>query len=1122
MIRDAKELQKQGRLAEARAKLIDAQKLHAVFGPGEEGPDVAMMKLTADGKKQIDASLHDASVCMGKNTPADLSMAAAKLTSARETAVALGLDAQVIEAKMATLTAMRTPAAPTAVAVNPPPMPVIPGGPEVMPAVPLVKPTVMQPTPVVVVPPAPAANPGAEMLAKARLEIQRGETENARQIAVQVYNGPYGMKDEAAAVLRSLEGDEHNSRVKTADKTYETGLIAYQQHKYDQAMALFGQIDESLLPPVKQAALHSMMQNASAQLHPKTAVGTVQSVAFNQQNPGVTNQTVPGVPTVPTPNAPAANDPSLAQQVQALQEIKFQKLRSDSLKAQSDATAKFQRGDIDEAFQQLNDMEAQIRAAGLDASRMALLIKPIDKRIESLKMMEAQARFLDKEKKDKKKFVDDRTKDTIALETKRKQIKELMAQYRTLFDEGKYHEAEMVASKAHELDPDDPATGAAIHIAHIQGNQAKYSQIKKDREAMFLNGLNDADSEGPAVTSKDPLLVDPDSYRRGRDRSSQMYRDGISLKVRNDAEKRIEMQLNKPINLDFKGATLSQVVEDLRVMTRGMNIVIDTPALQEENIPLNSPVTLKLDGVSLKSALNVLLHQVHLTHVIKDDVLQITTERHARGKLISKTYSVADLVIPIDNYSLPNSFRLDKTLEAQASLQGFQAASKTAPAGAGALSTGSPVGSASMSTTPGQPQGGNMMSASPANPGAGKQTLEDTLIKLITNTVSPMSWSEVGGPGTIDYFPIGMALVINQTADVQQEVADLLEALRRLQDLEVAVEVRIIDLAETFFERIGLDFALNIKTNNNKINAQVFNQQFAPAGVTNTLSTKGVIAGLTPAGNFTNNLDIPIHSTSFQYAIPPFGNYPNSPGADGGLGLGIAFLNDIQVYMFMEAAQGDRRTNVMNAPKITMFNGQTSTIAVADQQFFVTGVSVVTVNGQLVFVPNNAPFNVGFSNVPGSGGRAGLTLTIQTVVSADRRFVRLNLAPILTSLASAEVPLFPITTFITPIFEGGSQGQPIPFTQYIQQPKFTTLFVQTTVSVPDGGTVLMGGLKSMNEGRNEFGPPVLSKIPYVNRLFKNVGYGRDSQSIMIMVTPRIIINSEEEERQTGVVPNPPM
>ena len=51
----------------------------------------------------------------------------------------------------------------------------------------------------------------------------------------------------------------------------------------------------------------------------------------------------------------------------------------------------------------------------------------------------------------------------------------------------------------------------------------------------------------------------------------------------------------------------------------------------------------------------------------------------------------------------------------------------------------------------------------------------------------------------------------------------------------------------------------------------------------------------------------------------------------------------------------------------------------------------------------------------------------------------------------------------------------------------------TTVSVPDGGTVLLGGIKRLNEGRNEIGVPLLSKVPYVNRLFRNVGIGRSTE-----------------------------
>jgi general secretion pathway protein D len=58
----------------------------------------------------------------------------------------------------------------------------------------------------------------------------------------------------------------------------------------------------------------------------------------------------------------------------------------------------------------------------------------------------------------------------------------------------------------------------------------------------------------------------------------------------------------------------------------------------------------------------------------------------------------------------------------------------------------------------------------------------------------------------------------------------------------------------------------------------------------------------------------------------------------------------------------------------------------------------------------------------------------------------------------------------------------------------------------------------LSEARNEHGPPILSKIPYISRLFRNIGYGREAQSLMIMVTPRIIINEEEELIHLGELP----
>jgi general secretion pathway protein D len=393
------------------------------------------------------------------------------------------------------------------------------------------------------------------------------------------------------------------------------------------------------------------------------------------------------------------------------------------------------------------------------------------------------------------------------------------------------------------------------------------------------------------------------------------------------------------------------------------------------------------------------------------------------------------------------------------------------------------------------------------------QTMERMLIDLIKNAVSKNSWSDAGGKGEIQFYPLGMALVVNQTLEVQEEVAALLNALRRLQDLEIAVEMRMVSVSEAFFEKMGLDFDINIKTGHSRMEQNLLSGQFAPFGSVNrNLGVNGVVSGLTPAGTLTPDLNIPIRNSSYDFSVPPFGGFPGTIGQDGGLSLGLAFLNDIQVFMFLEAAQGDRRSNIMQAPKVTMFNGQVVTLTITDQQFFLTDVQLaVPANGnQLFFVPNNAPYPL------------GIAITVTAVVSADRRFVRINPSITMTNLASATVPLFPVQIVVPQFFDGPGNNsstftQPQVFQMFFQQPTFTTISINTTVNVPDGGTVLLGGLKTLSEGRNEYGPPILGKIPYLSRLFRNTAYGRESQSLMIMVTPRIIINEEEEQVLFGQI-----
>ena len=69
------------------------------------------------------------------------------------------------------------------------------------------------------------------------------------------------------------------------------------------------------------------------------------------------------------------------------------------------------------------------------------------------------------------------------------------------------------------------------------------------------------------------------------------------------------------------------------------------------------------------------------------------------------------------------------------------------------------------------------------------------------------------------------------------------------------------------------------------------------------------------------------------------------------------------------------------------------------------------------------------------------------------------------------------------------------------------------MSVPDGGTLLLGGQTLAGEQEKEVGVPVLSKIPILKRLFTNRSSAKDEQILLILVKPTIIIQKESEAKQ---------
>ncbi|MDO4558764.1 MAG: hypothetical protein Q4C47_07355, partial [Planctomycetia bacterium] len=641
------------------------------------------------------------------------------------------------------------------------------------------------------------------------------------------------------------------------------------------------------------------------------------------------------------------------------------------------------------------------------------------------------------------------------------------------------------------------------------------------------------------------------------------------LRNMTQAEFEISGKLKNQVQVRFNNEPLSSALAKLGTLA-GVPVHIDPSGIAQEDVDVSHPVTLDtMNGIRLEAALNLILEPLHLGYVVRNDVLMITSKQACQSEMYSKTYYVADLVIPIQNFAPVNTGLQDALMQAmQVTSAGMGGMGGQVMMNAGTSICGgmgqpsgknvriNPATMAQMANALGGANGGmtqpsNSLLGGAANGQAGGSSMADfdSLIDLIETTVAPDSWSDNGGSGEITEFSMNLSLVINNTDEVHQKVEQLLDQLRKLQDLQVTIEVRFITLNDSFFERIGVDFDFYINDNvsatgvpgssgfgemlvGSSDNSDDSDSDSDSSSNTTTTMPYGpdrnntsaiyreyghdrsaiVGKGSDGADGFTSNLDIPFTQGSYNLAVPSYGGYDPSAGMQ----FGFAILSEIETHIFVNAATADSKSNVLQAPKVTLFNGQMATVYDQSSSPFV--MSVVPVVGD--FAAAQMPVIVVLSE--------GTFLTVQAVVSPDRRFVRLTVVPLFSSVDDVDTFTFDGTTSI--IADDSSTGDSLNPTDStstsartevassgttVQLPTYSSVSVQTTVSVPDGGTILLGGIKRLRESRSEAGVPILCKIPYLSRLFKNVGVGRETESLMMMVTPRIIIPKEEEEALLG-------
>jgi len=447
---------------------------------------------------------------------------------------------------------------------------------------------------------------------------------------------------------------------------------------------------------------------------------------------------------------------------------------------------------------------------------------------------------------------------------------------------------------------------------------------------------------------------------------------------------------------------------------------------------------------------------VPLGYTIDDGVITISTGEDLDKNTLTRVYDIRDLIIDIPDFTNAPNFSLQST-----SQQGQGG-------GGGGGGGGSSQGLFENADQDRQNQ----------DQGRTRQEMIDEITRLITETVSPESWRDAGGT-TGSVRELQGQLIVTQTPENQRSLVNLLQQLRETRAIQVTIETRFLTVSRNFMEDIGVDadFAFNIQNNGRRTWSPILVNQDNTFTQNPTTGVPGSIAGTLSA-------------------FPP------------ALTSTATYLDDFQVNLVLRATQAARNASIVTAPRVTLFNGLRAYVLVATQRAYVSDLNAQVGTGVGIFDPT-------ISTV-----QSGVLLDVSATVSADRKYVTMTLRPQLAQLLN-------LANFV---FQVGAAGGPIdpsnPFignagvpSGVVQQPELQITEVRTTVSVPDGGTLLLGGQTIAGEIEIEMGVPILSKIPFLKRLFTNRSKAKDEQVLLILVKPTIIIQREIEAAQFPLLSN---
>ncbi|MCA9220517.1 MAG: hypothetical protein KDA71_09340 [Planctomycetales bacterium] len=186
------------------------------------------------------------------------------------------------------------------------------------------------------------------------------------------------------------------------------------------------------------------------------------------------------------------------------------------------------------------------------------------------------------------------------------------------------------------------------------------------------------------------------------------------------SDQQIRAALEQRVDFDIPESKLADLVSFLR--ERGIPVSVNSRALEDYGIDTNARLDFSQQNLSLRTGLDLALQQVDLTWTVRDGLLIITTADDVERTLITRIYDVHDLVDVIPQRSWNRYSHLWELVDF------------------------------------------------------------DSLLNVITNTIEPNTWDDVGGPArAVPYRNWRIrVLMVSQTWQNHEKIEHLLAELTRL------------------------------------------------------------------------------------------------------------------------------------------------------------------------------------------------------------------------------------------------------------------------------------------------------------------------------------------------------